>query len=358
MTNLWLKIGTTFNVIQYHLWPLLEDEDVIKAMRTTKITYNESYSIYTYKNVFPLDLWRGRQYIKASQKPIISKITTDSYQCEVILSEVKLKQISEIFHFLTHMTLYVNAACIKEPILPLSLTDLYLVRRVLSPIKEGFFPKGLQVLTLLQNALVLPFHLNILPVSLRKLDLQYGFNQPIGDGLFPQDLRHLSFGYPFDQFLLYGTLPSSLTWLNVGERFNRDIGIEVLPSSLLVLIFGHSFHKELKIGVLPNSLRELKFSSSYDKYVNEDVLPKSLRYLRNSSESTLLSDVGNSFSRELDDNIVARALQSQSIGMTYCYFVYPGYIPISIGNEEEFLGCTQSKLCLSIWSSSSSSSSS
>lgn len=172
-----------------------------------------------------------------------------------------------------------------ESLLPDSLTYLDLGHMFNQPLEIGSLPSGLielhfgvSLMDTFQSNFDHPFKKNVLPGSLKKINLcSARFNQSL-DPVFPESLESLCLGFGFNQPINHGVLPQKLIKLKFGQhsQFMQSLKPGVLPDSLMKLSFKHHYLR-LENNVLPESLVHLKARESWFVLLMEPyVFPKKL----------------------------------------------------------------------------------
>ena len=140
----------------------------------------------------------------------------------------------------------------------------------------GELPLSLQYLHL--GSYNSPLQPNVLPPSLKGLDLGERFNHPLPPSVVPPSVTHLRLSDFFNRLLVRGSIPDSVVHLNLGDCDQRlDPG--VLPSSLRELLFSRNFTQNLAPGVLPHGVEVVSFPVGYVRELGPGVLPASVVFV-------------------------------------------------------------------------------
>ena len=188
-----------------------------------------------------------------------------------------------------------------------------------------------------------PFDINSLPDSLIELKLGECYNKPFLYSL-PESLEKLIFvnKSKFNQKFEKGILPKSLTYLKLGDDYNQKFEKYVLPKSLKTLALYEDYNQKFEIGVLPESLTTLFLNGKYNIPFETNVLPKSLKTLSLYGnynqpldigvlpESLETLNLGRSFNKPLRKNVLPKSLKSLYLDSNFNRPLRKGVLPESL----------------------------
>ncbi len=141
-----------------------------------------------------------------------------------------------------------------------------------------FLPNGLEFLRMTAFGRSL---YPLLPPSLRTLFFN-DFSTVIPCGLLPNSITKLNLGWGFNQVIIPGSLPSKLLSLTFSNAFNKPIAVGTFPPTITELFFGVLFSQEIDVGILPRDLIFLHIHN-IDVPFPEDCEPPNMRLCRNPS---------------------------------------------------------------------------